>query len=185
MIINGSYSKNFKGIQFFPGEEALYVRREHAIVVFFPLIIVAVVASLTVSFVLTAVYLKYIQDLFYLILVLLLAVALLSFLATFAVYIFMRWFYQFYIITNRRLIRIQYFRIGGFHLDEVFYLQTRPTEIERHPRNFLLDFLGIEDVFVFFKNLERTVPFIFEFPPDSARIEELLETHLLLERNGR
>ena len=115
---------------------------------------------------------------------LLLSLALLSLLSTFAVYTFMRWFYQFYIITSKRLIHIHYFRVGGFHLDEVFYLQTKPTEVERHPQNFLLDFLGIEDVFVFFKNLERTVPFTFNMPPDSGKIEKLLEERLL-EGNGK
>lgn len=176
--------KNFKGIDFFPQEEILYVQREHSIVLFIPLIIIFVAASLTVSFVLVTVHYRYIQDSSYIILIMLLSVALLSFLSTFAVNIFMNWFYQFYIITNKRLIHIHYFRIGGFHLDEVFYLHTKPTEIERHPQNFLFDFLGVEDVFVFFKNLERTVPFIFQAQPDSASIEKLLEEHLL-KGNGR
>lgn len=168
-----------KGIQLFPHEEILYVRREHIIVLLFPAVTFLLIAFLTISFVLAAVRFQYIQDPFYLILMLLLSLALLCLLSTFAVYIFMRWFYQFYIITGRRLIHIHYFRIGGFHLDEVFYLQTKPTEIERHPQNFLLDFLGIEDVFVHFKNLERTIPFIFQTPPDPDKIERLLEERLL------
>ena len=184
MSIIGSNGKNVQGIQFFPHEEVFYVQREHVIVLLFPAVGILLTAFLTISFVLAAVRFQYIQDLFYLILVLLLALALLCLLSTFAVYAFMRWFYQFYIITSKRLIHIHYFRIGGFHLDEVFYLQTKPTEVECHPRNFLLDFLGIEDVFVYFKNLERTVPFTFNMPPDSGKIEKLLEERLL-EGNGK
>lgn len=170
---------DIKGIQFFPGEEIYYAQREHIIVLFFPFAIFFLVALLIISFVLSAFRFGYIQNHFYFILALLLALALLCLLSTFAVFAVMRWFYQFYIITSKRLIHIHFFRIGGFHLDEVFYLRTRPTEVERSPRNFLLDFLGIEDVFVHFKNLERTIPFIFEMPVDSEQIEKLLEERLL------
>ncbi len=184
MGIIGSNGKNVQGIQFFPNEETFYVRREHIIVLFFPTAVIILAALLTVGFVLAALRFQYIQEPFYLILVLLFSLALFCLLSTFAVFIFMRQFYQFYIITSKRLIHIHYFRIGGFHLDEVFYLRTRPTEVERHPKNFLLDFLGIEDVLVYFKNLERTVPFIFETPADSDKIEKLLEEHLI-EGNGK
>lgn len=184
MSLIGSNGKNVKGIEFFPHEEVFYVQREHVIVLLLPAVGILLTAFLTISFILVAIRSQYIQDLFYLILMLLLALALLCLLSAFAVYTFMRWFYQFYIITNKRLIHIHYFRIGGFHLDEVFYIRTRPTEVERQPRNFLLDFLGIEDVFVFFKNLERTVPFTFNMPPDSDKIEKLLEERML-EGNGK
>lgn len=179
MSISGSNGKHLQGIELFPNEEAFYVQREHVIVLFFPAVAIFLVTFLTIGFVLAAFYFQYIQDLFYLILMLLSALVLLSALSTYAVYTFMQWFYQFYIITSKRLIHIHYFRIGGFHLDEVFYIQTRPLEIGRHPQNFLLDFLGIEDIFVHFKNLERTVPFIFQMPPDPDKIEQLLEGSLL------
>ncbi len=184
MSLIGLNEKHVQGIQFFPHEEAFYVQREHVVVLLLPAVGIILTALLTISFVLAAVYFQYIQDPFYLILMLLFSLALLCLLSIFAVYTFMRWFYQFYIITSKRLIHIHYFRIGGFHLDEVFYLQTEPTEVERHPQNFLLDFLGIEDVFVYFKNLERTVPFTFNMPPDSGKIEKLLEERLL-EGNGK
>lgn len=179
MSIIGSNGKNIKGLQLSPNEEVFYIQREHVIVLLFPAVIIVLAAFLIISFALAAVHFQYIQDLFYLTLMLLFSLALLSLLSTFAVYTFMRWFYQFYIITSKRLIHIHYFRIGGFHLDEMFYLRSRPTEIERHPQNFLLDLLGIEDIFVHFKNLERTIPFIFETPPDPDQIEKLLEEHLL------
>ncbi len=184
MSITGSNGKDVKGIQFFPNEEVVYVHREHEIVLLFPAIGILSAVFLTISFVSVAIRFHYIQNLFYVILMLLLALAFLSLLSTIAVYIFMQWFYQFYIITSKRLIHIHYFRVGGFHLDEVFYLRTRPTEVERNPQNFLLDFLGIEDVSVYFKNLERTVPFVFNAPPDSAKIEALIEKHLV-EGNGK
>lgn len=175
MSISRSIDKDVKGIQFFPNEEVIYVQREHIIILFIPALAIIAAALITISAVIAIMHFRYIQDPLYLILMLQLALILLSLLSTFAVYSVMKWFYQFYIITSKRLVHIHYFRIGGFHLEEVFYLQTKPTEIERHPRNFILDFLGIEDVLVYFKNLERTVPFTFEFPSDSKKVEELVE----------
>lgn len=184
MGIISSNGKHVQGLQFFPHEETFYVQREHVIALFFPAIAIFFATVLTISFIYATIHFRYIEGLFYVILVLFLSLAALTLLSTFAVYTFMHWFYQFYIITNKRLIHIHYFRVGGFHLDEVFYLQTKPTEVERQPRNFLLDFLGIEDVSVYFKNLERTIPFVFENPADSGKIEKLIEEHLL-EGSGR
>ena len=78
---------------------------------------------------------------------------------------------------------MHFFRVGGFHLDEVFHDQTNPLEIDRHPQNFLLDLFGIEDLYVYFHRLERPEPFVFKTPANHLRIGELLESHCLRERN--
>lgn len=177
--IGSFYNKDFKGIQFFPEEEVLDVQRPHVITLIIPLSAIVFFIFLTVGFVFSLFYFQEVQGTVYVVFLLPLVAAVLSMLSMFAIYLFMRWFYQFYIITSKRLIHIHYFRIGGFHLDEVFYLQTKPTEVERQPQNFFFDFLGIEDISVYFKNLERTIPFVFNAPPDSNKIEALLEEHLL------
>ncbi len=177
--IGSFYRKDFKGLQFFPEEEVLDVQRQHVATLIIPLMLIIFSIFLTIGFVAGLFYFQGTQESAYVIFLLPLTAAVLSLLSMFVIYLFMRWFYQFYIITSKRLIHIHYFRIGGFHLDEVFYLQTKPTEMERRPQNFFLDFLGIEDVSVYFKNLERTIPFVFNAPPDSAKIEALLEKHLL------
>lgn len=170
--------KHFTGIKLFPSEQILDVQREHWLIVAIPIslslgFIVTILVSL--SFVTTKVDLG--KDI--LALVTLLTVAVTSFFINLAVYAFMQWFYQFYIITNKRIAHIHYFRFGGFHLDEVFHQQVNPLEIDKNPPNFFFDFLGIEDIYVYFKKMDRPEPFIFKVPQNAEVIAELLESYTL------
>lgn len=183
-----SFNAEFRGIKLFPQEEVLDIQRQHLIALLIPLsavisLIIAVVGILMALFR----YWGYIEDPLIFITAILGVTAAFTFLLAFSTYIFLHWFYMFYIITNKRLMHVHFFRIGGFHLDEVLHERTDPLEIDREPKNFFLDFLGIEDIYVYFHRFERPEPFIFETPEDSNRIEELLEEHLLTpkEKNNK
>lgn len=175
---------HFKGIKLFPEEEILDIQRQHVIALILPLSIVILFIFIIIGIVAGAFYYsKYIGELIIAVSAVLFAAVSVTFLLAFSIYIFMQWYYQFYIFTNKRLIHVHFFRIGGFHLDEILHERTEPLEIDREPQNFILDFLGIEDVYVYFHRFERPEPFIFKMPSDSARIEELLEDHLLKRSN--
>lgn len=186
---NKSFNGEFRGIKLFPQEEILDIQRQHLIALLIPLSGVAFFILVIIGMCLSLLYyFRYIQDplLFVITAILVLAVAF-TFLLALATYISLHWFYMFYIITSKRLMHVHFFRIGGFHLDEVLHERTDPLEIDREPKNFFLDFLGIEDIYVYFHRFERPEPFIFETPENSNRIEELLEEHLLTpkDRNNK
>lgn len=171
--------KHFTGLKLFPAEEILDVQREHWLIVvitlvFIFLLMVSILISLPIL--LTG---AFFDQRAILITVLFFSILVISSLLNLAIYSFLQWYYQFYIITTKRMAHIHYFRFGGFHLDEVFHRQTSPSEIHKHPENFLFDFLNIEDVYVYFKRLERPEPFIFKVPQDADVIEELLESYTL------
>lgn len=181
---NKSFNGEFRGIKLFPQEEVLDIQRQHLIALLLPLVTVILLIFAVIGILMGLFYFSvYIQDqLVFITAVLVLAVAFTSLLVL-STYIFLHWFYMFYIITNKRLMHVHFFRIGGFHLDEVLHERTDPLEIDREPKNFFLDFLGIEDIYVYFHRFERPEPFLFETPENSNRIEELLEEHLLTPKN--
>lgn len=93
----------------------------------------------------------------------------------FETYVYLFWFYQFYVITNKRIVHRRHFTFGGRHIDEVFLDATPVKEIVREASNPLFDLLDLEDVYVYFQRLERPEPFIFKKPEDPREIEALME----------
>lgn len=182
MNTNNSFNGNFKGLKLFPEEEILCVQRQHWLVLLGPSIIIGFFFLIIGSSVFSIFSFGYIWENLVLLLVILLTMALTSLLLMLAIFTFMYWYYQFYVITDKRLIHIHFFRIGGFHIDEVFHNQTNPLEIDRQPENFLFDFLGIEDIYVYFHRAERPEPFIFKMPRDPNSIEEILEECCMIEK---
>lgn len=171
--------KHFTGLKLFPSEQILDVQREHWLIIAVP---IGLIFSLIFLIIITLPVLfagNFLEQKIIFILAVFLSILAISLLLNLATYSFLQWFYQFYIITTKRMAHIHYFRFGGFHLDEVFHRQTNPSEIDKSPENFLFDFLGIEDVYVYFKRLERPEPFVFKVPQDADVIEELLESYTL------
>ena len=104
-----------------------------------------------------------------------LSLCILCLLAVLGTYLFMDWYYDFYVITNQRLIKVHYFHTVGTHYDEVFHHSDAETEISLVTNNLLYDLLNIEDVQVRFRSLARVEPFIFHTPSNSRKLEEILE----------
>ncbi len=156
------------------GEKILCVQRQHLIALIFPMLfpLLGLILLLMLlffsqkSFFFLSFNPLYI---FYLVLVSFAAILV------FETFIFMRWYYQFYIITSRCLIHIHFFRIGGYHIDEVFLERIKEQEIDRKAPNLLLDLFDIEDVYVYFPHLERAEPFVFNMPSNPKKIEDILK----------
>ena len=90
-------------------------------------------------------------------------------------YIFLFWYYQFYIITNKRIVHRRHFTLGGRHIDEVFLDATPIKEIIREASNPLFDLIHLEDVYIYFQRLERPEPFIFRKPEEPRVVENIME----------
>lgn len=162
------------------GEELLDVQRQHFIVVFFKfffliflsiLVIVALFFEINYRYVLP----EWLIPLFSGKFLVGFTLFMLSIFSTLGTYIFMRWYYQFYIITNKRVMHVHFFRLMGFYEEEIFFEKVTTERIDRNAPNILYDFLGIEDVYVYMLSIESAEPFIFKSPQNAQKIENILE----------
>lgn len=168
-----SGKKNADFLKLFPDEKILCIQRQHWIVPLFPMMITIILFFLALA---AGIFLFF-QKIFIIpqSIIWSLALTVFSFLIISEIYAFMYWYYQFYIITSKRILHIHFFRIGGYHSDEVFLEISPEREIDRRPPNVFYDLLGIENVFVYFHRAERPEPFIFQLPSNAEEIEALLE----------
>ncbi len=90
------------------------------------------------------------------------------------IFIFMNWYYEFYIITNRSILHRYSFRLAGPFSEIVYGERMHVREIVRIPPNIIYDFLKIEDVHIYFQKHEQEEPFIFKTPSDAQEIEDLI-----------
>lgn len=177
--------KDFPIIKTTEDEEILLVQRQHPIVLFsqmffisgmlllIPALFMFVSSSLPCSPPLPCATLNIIYNQALLSFVLL--TALCAFL-TAEIYIFMKWYYHFYIITNKTVIERFSFRIGGPYSEVVVGENMHIQEIIREAPNIIYDFLKIQNVSVYFHKLEREEPFIFRLPQDAQAIDDLLDS---------
>jgi hypothetical protein len=100
---------------------------------------------------------------------------LLSFMAVGGMAAVMDWFFQFYIITNKRIIKIHFFRIQGQYFEEIFIGSGEEIAISRATQNIIFDMLGVEDIHIAFRHEHRLEPFTVEQPSDPDEIEKVLD----------
>ncbi|HSX40546.1 MAG TPA: hypothetical protein VLF68_02940 [Candidatus Saccharimonadales bacterium] len=170
--------EHFGALQLFPNETIRIVQRQHWVVLIVPfLVLVLILAS--VSFLISLVLqnahilpLSQLHEMSTYTIVTLLCIVLVA-----GVFIFMRWYFQFYIITNKRLLHIHFFRIGGYYMEEVFLEKLLECEVDSKASNFIYDLLGIEDVYIHFGNIEHNEPFVFEAPSNAQKIEYIVNEH--------
>src|SRR5579872_6048475 len=100
------------------GENILYAERKHWISLFSTLFIHPIILFITIASLLFILKLEYPVSLT--ILTAKLTLCLLCVLGLLGTFNFMDWYFEFYVITNQRLVKIHYFRIVGTHYDEIF-----------------------------------------------------------------
>lgn len=160
-------------IKLLPEEEVVAIQRQHVVAFLVP------VAGLVITFAVllfgTGLVLQQINLAAVSALMLYAFLLLLELFVSMGLYLFAYWYYQFYVITNQRLLHIHFFRLGGFHMDEVAYGNVPKAEVECKPSNPFYDLLGVEDVYVYFRRTDRPEPFAFIAPANAQVIENLLE----------
>lgn len=168
-----------------PGETILNVQRQHWIALGMLFLTHFLFAVLIVSL-LIAVYLFEISPIpasFSLYITLL----FLSMMAVFGTYTCMSWYFTFYIITNKRLIINQYFKIIGTYYLEMLLHHRLELETKRVAANIIYDLLDIEDVYVTIHTEDIPEPFYFKTPQHPEQIEKALaqiETQITTEEHA-
>lgn len=179
VIFNGKIKtlEHFDMLRLLSDEKVLLIQREHWIVLVVPALInilMLVVLFALVCFVFLYANLLPFQLTPFVFLYLFLLI--ISFLGVMAHYIFMQWYYQYYIITNKRIAHIHFFRVGGFFFEELFFSRLKEKEVKRSASNFIYDLFNIHDVIVAYDAFEKDTGFTFVFktPANAEQIEALL-----------
>ncbi|MBI2622237.1 hypothetical protein HYW66_01210 [Candidatus Microgenomates bacterium] len=160
-------------VRLLPGEKILLLQRQHWIIIVMRALLDLLIFVVALGIALAFLVQQTIAISFSLVIAMLLFIT--AFILVHTVFSFFFWYYQFYIITNKCLIHVHFFRVGGYHFDEVFLEKTPMREIDTNPPNIFFDLLNLDDVYVYFQRLERPEPFIFKTPSDAQAIEDLLE----------
>lgn len=155
----------------FPGEEIVLVQRKHWIVFMFPAIfifIAGIVSTLTLVIV---------SSIFpaYAILCLTLLAAIFAFLSSFLTKSIVDWYFNFYIVTNKKIVEVCYKPSSSREISEVLLDQVKCTEIDTRIGGLMNEFLDVGDVMVTFDRPTHQEEFIFTTVPDPKEIERRLE----------
>ena len=160
------------------GEKILCVQRQHLIKLIVPLVLrIIVLISILFSLVFISPLIQQIVP-FALNNSVLISYTILTILSAFLVieiYSFMTWHYHFYIITNKAIVHRHSFRIGGPYSEIVYGDKMHIQDITRSSSNVIYDFLKIQDIYVYFHEIERKEPFILQTPSDAQAIEDTLD----------
>lgn len=166
------------------GEKILCVQRQHLIKLIAPLalrIIVLLSILFPFVFISSAMQLTLPFALNNSILTAYIIFTVLSAFFVIEIFSFMTWYYHFYVITNKAIVHRHCFRIGGPYSEEVYGDKMHIQDVTRSSSNVIYDYLKIQDIYIYFHEIERKEPFILKAPSDAQAIEDLLD---LLQSNG-
>src|SRR5260370_26279819 len=156
-------------IKLLSGERIYTIQRKHVISIVLPLASYILIMTILIIVSIIARIFLVISPLFFIDTVLL----LLSFLAVFAMFISVNWFYQLYVVTNKRILHIHFFETQGEHFEEVFVAAEIEIKISRVANNFIYDILNVEDIYIEFRREYRQEPFIIRIPNRPEEFEEI------------
>lgn len=183
-IMPFSQLENYPVIKCADGEKIICVQRQHPISLINSSIFLVVILLTLISIL---VLLYSVSDYSFLILnnpifIIYVSLALVCSFMVLEIHIFLHWYYHLYIITNRALIDRFSFRLSGPYSEVVFGEKLHVQEIIRKPINIFYDFLGIQDVYVYFHQLEKEEPFIFRTPKNAQQIEDIIDNLALAQK---
>jgi hypothetical protein len=154
------------------GEKIYTIQRKHVISIAPPLVsCILIMFATIIAFILLYRVFSIVNPLFTIDIVLL-AVSL---SAALGMFIIMNWFYQFYIITNKRLLYIHFFRVRGQHVEEVFIEAGTEMKINRAANNLIYDILNLEDVHIEFRHNDLLEPYTIQTPAHPEELERMLD----------
>jgi hypothetical protein len=159
-------------IKLLSNEKIYTIQRKHFILIAFPLASYALIAIICiVAFIIISRIFPTINPLSFIDVALL----LLSFLVVFDMFIIMNWFYQFYVVTNKRILHIHFFKTQGKHFEEVFVAAGTEIKISRVASNLIYGIFNVEDIYIEFRQQDREAPFIIRTPDHPEKLEQILD----------
>lgn len=89
------------------------------------------------------------------------------------------WYFNFYVVTNRKILEIKYSPLFSGQTNKVLLDQVRCTEIDAKINGFFHEILDIGDISITFDRPTHQEEFILSDIKDPKEVEQYLETALL------
>lgn len=157
-----------------PGEQLILVQRKHWYSFVFPILILSFIdiASITGLIILSSIFPSYIQLL--LSFALFIAIVAATFIGKFIV----DWYFNFYVITSKKIIEVSYKPLTSRHTNEILLDQVKCTEIDTRVDGIMHELLDIGDVIITFDRPTHQEEFVLADMSDPKKIESNLENAL-------
>lgn len=157
-----------------PGEQLILVQRKHWYSFVFPILILSFIdiASITGLIILSSIFPSYIQLL--LSFALFIAIVAATFIGKFIV----DWYFNFYVITSKKIIEVSYKPLTSRHTNEILLDQVKCTEIDTRVDGIIHELLDIGDVIITFDRPTRQEEFVLTDMSNPKKIESNLENAL-------
>jgi hypothetical protein len=154
------------------GEKILSAERRHWLEIVYPVAARVVVTAAIIGAILFSVRQSY--SLTFLSLLAIAAVIVLPVIGILSTVVVMDWYYNFYIITNQRLIIEHFFSLGG-PLHQEAFVHDGILNVDIKEKNILYDLFHVQDVRVDFASTKHRDPFVFRAPRDAGTMIKILE----------
>ena len=157
------------------GEEIVFVQRKHWLVLIPPLFFLSFLSFLFfISINTILIFLSF--DPFFLIIN---SFFMFTISATFFSQIITEWYFEVYVLTNRRLLEFRYTPLNSYTLNDVLLEQVRCTEIDTQTFGILNKYLDIGDITITFDRPTHQEAFTLYSIKNFHKLSQLLCTLLL------
>lgn len=154
-----------------PGEKLIFAQRKHWLAVGLPIFILSVMGIMCLaSLIVTSLF--FMNYMFLLIPAYLL---LLIFMLSLALKLIINWYFNIYIVTNRKIMEISYSPLSSHQTNEVLLDQVKCTEIDTKIEGLINDFLDIGQVIITFDRPTHQEEFVFNYMESPRTIEAYLQ----------
>lgn len=157
-----------------PGEQLILAQRKHWYSFVFPILVLSFIdiASVTGLIILSSIFPSYIQ----LLLSFALFIAIVG--ATFIGKFIVDWYFNFYVITSKKIVEVSYKPLTSRHTNEILLDQVKCTEIDTRVDGIIHELLDIGDVIITFDRPTHQEEFVLADMSDPKKIESNLENAL-------
>lgn len=101
---------------------------------------------------------------------------MISIATAFMIKVILDWYFHIYVLTNKKILEVQYSPFFSHVVNTIILDQVRCTEIDRKNNGFLHTLLDIGDLILVFDELTRQEKFIFKDISQPREIAVLLHT---------
>ena len=157
-----------------PEEEIMCAQRKHWLVIVVPIVILSILGI--AAWILLIIVSSYLTN--YIIVLLPSAVLITLISLSIALRSFIDWYYNIYVITNRKILTISYSPLTSHKINEILLDQVKATEIDTKIDGILNELLNIGHVFVTFDRPTHGEELMFSYVKNPNKIETYLQNAL-------
>ncbi len=154
-----------------PDEKLILVQRKHWGTFMFP---VTIALSIGILFLIASTFAyKYADD--YPLVIFLSLLSLFIFISTLAVRSVFDWYFNLYVVTNKKIIEVSFRPMLSRQINAVFLDQVKCTEIDTKIEGLLNEFLDVGDVVITFDRPTHQEEFALTYIKDPKNVENYLQ----------